>query len=242
MSLWQNCSNNILQDLQENDVETCNIIMKTIKNINNVEKINLQFNDSDIIFLKTLLPIKLIFLNHNLYYSIHGITHTARVMLYSLIISKMLNIDYKLPVFIASLHDTQRQNDREDLNHSKRASLYFLNNIKTKYQEYIDKKDIISFVISNHNITNIDLMNEKNFEKIFYLNLLKTADALDRFRLPKEKWWPNQNMIPFKFFNSMLDRFKLFTCTTEIDFISNNRKLDFIDIVSDNIDVLISNI
>lgn len=31
-------------------------------------------------------------------------------------------------------------------------------------------------------------MNEKNFEKIFYLNLLKTADALDRFRLPKEKW------------------------------------------------------
>ena len=66
MSLWQNCSNNILQDLQENDVETCNIIMKTIKNINNVEKINLQFNDSDIIFLKTLLPIKLIFLNHNL--------------------------------------------------------------------------------------------------------------------------------------------------------------------------------
>lgn len=61
MSLWQNCSNNILQDLQENDVETCNIIIKTIKNINNVEKINLQFNDSDIIFLKTLLPIKLIF-------------------------------------------------------------------------------------------------------------------------------------------------------------------------------------
>lgn len=61
MSLWQNCSNNILQDLQENNVETCNIIMKTIKNINNVEKINLQFNDSDIIFLKTLLPIKLIF-------------------------------------------------------------------------------------------------------------------------------------------------------------------------------------
>jgi hypothetical protein len=237
MPLWNLAQNNNLGDHQENDIETCSVILSTVNQSSFLlPKINnITISSNDWSFLQNVLPDISVYLNSNLYYSLHGITHTARVMLYSLIISKLLNIKYELPVFIASIHDIRRLNDRGDKEHGKRAGEYFLSNFNKNYNDFASKKDIIYYSLCNHN--NIEYSN--NFEINFYLDLLKTADALDRFRLPKEKWWCNANIIPFKFFNNILELFKIYVCRTEIDFITSKRIKNIVNVLKEHLSILI---
>lgn len=242
MNLWQKINNGICENIQKHDLETLNIILSTLSNnINRISKIDIIIDAIDLEYLKNNVPDISLFQNNKLYCSLHGIMHTTRVMFYSLIIAKILNIDYTLPVFIASMHDIARQNDKTDIEHGKRASLFISDNINNKFVKYNLYKDIINFVITNHNISIDNIASSIPVEQMFYLNILKTADALDRFRLPKKEWWPDTNYIYFNFFNDKLERFKLFTCKTEIDFLLN-KKINIINIIKNNLHYLVNNI
>lgn len=159
-------------------------------------------------------------------------------MFYSIVISKMLSFDYRVPVIMASLHDIGRMNDRKDEQHGLRSAEYYRNILsgQRKYDRYKKYTDIIYYVIANHNTC----QSSGIFEYDMYLNILKIADALDRFRLQRVEWWPNGRLMPFKFLNHFMERFKIFTCRTEIDLASSDRSFDdVLNTIEVNLNVLI---
>lgn len=185
--LWEQVNSGIKPTIQCTDIETINIILNT-----NIYTQKIILHDDELLLIKKYIPTQDNYLNKDCYSSIHGIMHTTRVMFYSLLISKVLGINYELPIFIASIHDISRNNDNGDLEHGKRAAEYFASNINTLYKEFLYQKELIYFCLENHNLSQQvpDVLDTK----YLYLSILKTADALDRFRLPKIKWWPDANI------------------------------------------------
>ncbi len=137
--------------------------------------------------------------------TIHGISHALRVILYSYILCKIHKIDRFEPFLLAaSIHDVKRLNDREDINHSKRASdWYYKSNIKIK------KK------FSNEEIKEVCLAVEGKEDKLKINSILKSADALDRYRLPKKKWWLKKELVPIPIPKKVINFSKCFTVETE---------------------------
>lgn len=145
---------------------------------------------------------------------IHGLSHTLRVMVYTYILcqqKKEIRID---PFMIAaSIHDLKRTKDEREDEHGLNAAKWFLKN-KSLFKN-INKKEInaIVFAVSNHDVYGEIKLEGK--EKIKMFNILKTADALDRFRLKEKNWWPNQKFIPLKLDKEILNFAKNFSIKTE---------------------------
>lgn len=124
-------------------------------------------------------------------YGIHGLSHTHRVLLLSLILSYMENIsgnDRKLLCLAALYHDIGRSNDNFDPQHGresyKKAVSQHLIALKSQEQE------IVRFIIENHCINDhqalslISRYNVKDTERLLILyKLFKDADGLDRIRI-----------------------------------------------------------
>lgn len=138
--------------------------------------------------------------------SIHGIRHIMRVI---------ANIAYHIkekdivdePTIInaliaASLHDLRRKNDKGDEGHAERAAKWFLSN-KNKILSHYDW--ISTDNINVKAISTAILFHEQYYKKIIndpeyiknktVVDLLKLGDALDRYRLPKLKWWINNDYL-----------------------------------------------
>jgi hypothetical protein len=110
--------------------------------------------------------------------SIHGDAHAVRVMVYVYLLSLLNNLtdnDLSKLLLSASLHDIRRKNDRGDIGHAKRCIDWLTNN---------------SLVIGNDELRTgvINIISGADSRLGTFLEL---ADALDRFRLPKVKWWIN---------------------------------------------------
>lgn len=124
---------------------------------------------------------------------IHGRFHTERVCLLALIISKMTHLpsaEILLVLEMAAYHDIGRINDREDEMHGLRGALMYEHLHRERDPERLS---LIQAVITGHS------MEDEDFKKVCArfsissqedldvakrcLNILKDADALDRFRL-----------------------------------------------------------
>lgn len=154
--------------------------------------------------LKQYIPPNDWFLNIDIIEGMHGMRHLLRVGVHSLAISAntfgfVLNL--KNLLVAAVLHDIRRENDKDDEKHGERAAKWFLNNTG-EISEYFgvafsnNDKDEIYSAIYSHNLPYEKLKKEKLYlrnHKI--IDFLKTADALDRYRLPKLKWWFNPEMV-----------------------------------------------
>ena len=155
-------------------------------------------------------PIDKLDINKKLYkesncFGIHGIRHQFRVSLYIWILIQYYNIKLNknsvIQLLQASLyHDILRVNDNTDLKHGKRSA----DLIKTIYKK-IDNNIINA--ISNHD-NNIE-------EYTIYDILIKTADALDRYRMPKEKWWIKKEYFLMELDENILEMCKFITLFTE---------------------------
>jgi len=137
--------------------------------------------------------------------TIHGVSHALRVMMYSYILCKVYKIDRVEPFLVAaSIHDIKRINDKKDINHGKRASEWFYkNNIRIKNN------------FSKEEIKEICLAVEGKEGKLKINSILKSADALDRYRLPKRKWWLKKELIPLSIPYKIINFSKQFTILTE---------------------------
>lgn len=115
----------------------------------------------------------------------------------------------------ASIHDLRRSVDMREDSHGLNASKWFLKN-KHLFKGLSKKEiDSIVFAVSHHDIYSNEKILDKEGIKLF--NILKAADALDRFRLPKKEWWPNQKFISIKLSNKFLEFAKNFVIQTEKD-------------------------
>ena len=125
---------------------------------------------------------------------IHGKNHVERVCILSYALCILRNLSYddiNLCLYAAKYHDIGRRNDGQDPEHGMRgADLFERMNVP------IDEtsKMIVSAVIYEHSLDNIDETGrykeifeetEKYNRFLLILNILKDADALDRFRLYK---------------------------------------------------------
>lgn len=137
----------------------------------------------------------------------HNIYHIQRVMLFSQIIAQnecISEIDLKLLLLAAALHDSGKIRDRKDFEHGKNsakiAKRYLLNNVSSISEEEIK---IIQIAIEYHtvqekekgklNIVELEKLCKNynvsmtNLERIKIISsILKDADALDRTRFNKQ--------------------------------------------------------
>lgn len=129
--------------------------------------------------------------------SIHGVLHSSRVLMISMInsmISKLSDKDIKFLGYASVYHDIGRVNDGTDIEHGKRSVLklkdleVFENVIKNEFND--EEIKILDFIIENHVIDDKDglenLKNSNILDKEYAKRMLfyfKDSDGLDRVRV-----------------------------------------------------------
>jgi len=130
--------------------------------------------------------------------TIHGMRHILRVTIHAINLALLCSLDdqqLKNVCIAANLHDIRRLNDKGDENHGLRTADWFKSNlvdIKKHYKISFSGKDAeaIYSAIFFHEVPYTDLERKENYKKHKKIvDILKSADALDRYRLPKLKWW-----------------------------------------------------
>lgn len=138
--------------------------------------------------------------------SIHGTRHLLRVAVNGLNLIRFGFAGsslHKTIVISSILHDIKRACDKDDSKHAIRAAEWFKENTKEIEKVFFplntQDKNNIYYSILLHEISLKDASNNPFYQKYRNaIDLLKISDALDRYRLPKLKWWPNLDMLPKK--------------------------------------------
>lgn len=169
------------------------------------------------------------FLDYRISEGIHGLRHLLRVGIFSLTLCAINLIPEQKKenlLFAAVLHDIRRICDKDDENHGKRTAEWFLKDIKEITDQFglklnEEDKDEIHSLIYCHDL-DYDQIKELEYYKKHNeeVDLFKTADALDRYRLPKIKWWFDPNKV--KLFVSR----DLMNCAYNLVLLSERRHLD----------------
>lgn len=153
--------------------------------------------------LKRFIPLKNWFLTFRGIDSIHGMRHSLRVAINTILIANSFLYRRKLEnlIIAAVLHDIRRKNDKGDPFHGLRAADWFKKNailVGKKFKIEFQDNDMeeIYWSIFFHGLHNTNFKNNKNYSKFRKsIDIIRTADALDRYRLPKIKWWFNEELL-----------------------------------------------
>lgn len=149
--------------------------------------------------------------------NIHGLMHILRVMIFSYILCKKFRIkNYKMLLLVASLHDIRRKNDKTDPNHGKNAANWF-DKHGSLCNKVIGKKKFLEVIkiLKDHD--------SENIKKDKFSKILICADALDRYRLPKKKWWLREEYLPLEIEEEIINFAKIFILETEKQRILENK-------------------
>lgn len=136
--------------------------------------------------------IQILYARTNAANTLHGDLHALRVAFFSALLSiGNTNIQPSQAVLAGLYHDVARVNDQADLSHGVRSAAVLEN--------YLSKSSIsLSPEETERMIMAVRLHDDSNLEGLDDLRaVLKVADALDRYRLPKTKWWPDESKMPF---------------------------------------------
>jgi hypothetical protein len=136
--------------------------------------------------------------------SIHGIRHILRVAVNGLNLLQygFKEEQYKNTVLVAALcHDLKRENDKSDPDHGKRSAVWFKNNLQLVEKTFVkledQEVDDVFYSIYYHDTDMSELVNLPEYKSHKRaVDILKIADSLDRYRLPKLKWWVNDELLP----------------------------------------------
>ena len=138
--------------------------------------------------------------------SIHGLRHTMRVIALAHVIAETIETRVARTEILlaAALHDLRRENDRQDPSHGQRAATWWLQNrsaICDTFHVDLVQQDLVFQLIRLHELPSEDFSPDdfssyETWRKD--VDALKLADALDRYRLPKAKWWIDDNKTQLK--------------------------------------------
>lgn len=132
---------------------------------------------------------------------IHGFRHSCRVAIHSILLATqnkpdISNEEIESLIYAALLHDCRRKNDNTDSRHGVRAAKWLGMNKDILPQRIIFFKEQVRFSIAVHNNPYNEIINHYKYKKFkFHVDILKTADALDRYRFPREDWWINSKFL-----------------------------------------------
>jgi len=209
MPLYLKIRNHIFDKLQVMDAPTLAWLKKRLEfNETKILEIKKAFKPlNKDIFLKFIPPPDW-FINSSRVLSIHGESHALRVMIFAYIICNLGKIkNYEKYLISSSIHDVSRTSDTDDPNHGERVSQWFLRiSMAVKYHD------------TDYNLIPRDIL--LKFGSM--INVLKCADALDRFRLPKENWFPKKEFLKINLPDSLFDLSKKLVYETENLIINKN--------------------
>ena len=176
--------------------------ISTIFNSNLISQIDKLVSE-----LKHFIPDSNWFLVPEEINTIHGIRHLLRVNFLSMLLitlDKTLPLDFlKMSVITSSLHDLRRRNDLLDVGHAKRGAKWFIKNVSMINKFYNielteEEIDTVYYSILFHDIPYKKIFDDPNYKKYkVFIDITKTADALDRYRLPKVDWWIKDHLVSF---------------------------------------------
>lgn len=134
---------------------------------------------------------------------IHGIRHSVRVAIYAQLLAERHSLSaraQRLLVLAALLHDVRRIDDRSDERHGARCAEWVGQTEGLACLKDLSpfEREIIRSTIAFHDVS-IDLdIPDKHDPSAVLKDLLRTADALDRYRLPKRSWWMDESRLRMK--------------------------------------------
>ncbi|MFJ9029997.1 hypothetical protein ACIRQP_16015 [Streptomyces sp. NPDC102274] len=141
-----------------------------------------------------------------LYTSLHGVRHAMRTAALAAVLAEANSLDdadTATAILAAAVHDCQRRNDKDDRGHGARAAIWLAANADTVWGHFgltATPRRIVqaATAIRLHDVpyeafTADDRTDHARAERI--TDVLKAADALDRCRLPKLKWWPDARYV-----------------------------------------------
>ncbi len=198
MSLIALAEQNNLPDFQFLDKDTLSWIAN-----NKPQFTAPAYNRSFVEFTKNKVrkfsPLKTWFLKDEGIDSIHGMRHILRVIAnIAYLVKEKGIVDEHIvtnTLIAASSHDLRRKNDKGDEGHADRAVEWFLlnkNSILSHYEVNTADIDInaVSVAILFHEQRYEQIIDNLDYKKNkIAVDLLKSGDALDRYRLPKLRWW-----------------------------------------------------
>lgn len=138
--------------------------------------------------------------------SIHGQRHGARVAILAALLAQNAHLsprETREAVLAGALHDCQRIHDQDDTSHGARAADWFRHHIPTVLAHHqlgptAIRYTVVATAIRLHDIgytafTAADHTSYSTAKDV--CDVVKTADALDRYRLPKLTWWPDPSLL-----------------------------------------------
>ncbi|WP_416985639.1 hypothetical protein [Streptomyces sp. T028] len=141
-----------------------------------------------------------------LYTSLHGVRHAMRTAALAAVLAEANGLDDSdtaTVILAAAVHDCQRRHDQDDRGHGARAALWLAANADTVWAHFgltASPRRIVqaATAVRLHDVpyeafTADDKSDRARADHI--TDVVKAADALDRYRLPKLKWWPNARYV-----------------------------------------------
>ena len=129
--------------------------------------------------------------------TLHGDLHLSRVAIFAAAVAceqGMSPTEQREAALAGLLHDIRRINDKEDPEHGTRSAEWLAGNTGIVMSHFgLDKDEVnldaVIAAIAEHKLKPEDPTTGPLSQ------VLQAADALDRYRLPKESWWPDFNRV-----------------------------------------------
>ena len=197
MSLVSLAAENKLPDIQIMDAETCSWIANNRPKFGGKghgEITSYIFSNLD--DLRSSQPKQEWFAREESFHSIHGAKHLVRCQIYAYMVGQYYELDkvwFNNLIIAAGIHDVARLTDKDDMGHGDRSAQWFAQNHALFGELSEDSVNSICNAVALHNKDiNDEVIADSDMRLVQYLKLV---DALDRYRLPKLKWWPNIEYI-----------------------------------------------
>ncbi|MEW2271706.1 hypothetical protein GTY41_11440 [Streptomyces sp. SID685] len=149
-----------------------------------------------------------------LYTSLHGVRHAMRTAALAAVLAEANGLDdtdTATSVIAAAVHDCQRRHDKDDRGHGNRAAIWLAANADAVWGHFgltATPRRIVqaAAAVRLHDVpyeafAADDQADHARAERI--TDVVKAADALDRYRLPKLTWWPDARYVREPAFDQM---------------------------------------
>ena len=157
---------------------------------------------------------------------IHGYRHNSRVAIHALYLAvqnyDLSKDELKAIMFACLIHDCRRENDNADREHGLRAANWLNERIDILPEDIQIFADHIKFAITVHTDLYDKIVEESLYDTFgLFVDILKTADSMDRYRFPRSDWWflekfvkliPTQDHLAFAFDLALQTEFLYLSC------------------------------
>ncbi|MFI5758667.1 hypothetical protein [Streptomyces sp. NPDC051569] len=138
--------------------------------------------------------------------SIHGVRHSMRTAALAALLSEMHgqdDTDTVTAILAAAVHDCRRLHDKDDQGHGARAAIWLAANggpVRDHFGLAATPCPITraAIAVRLHDVPygDFDADDQRDHARAERIcDLVKAADALDRYRLPKLRWWPDARHV-----------------------------------------------